>query len=71
MLTIFQRHVRACGHRSEGRKYRRCRCPIWVDGMLHGIEIRKSLEMRDWNGPSKRYESGKRKVCRSLRKHQN
>lgn len=31
-----------------GRKYRRCRCPIWVDGFLAGKEIRKSLRTADW-----------------------
>src|SRR5262249_2185967 len=35
-------------HRNEGRKYRRCRCPIWADGFIGGQEIRKSLNMRDW-----------------------
>jgi integrase/recombinase XerD len=48
MLTTYRRHVKACAHRSEGRKYRRCRCPIWADGLLGREEIRKSLETRDW-----------------------
>jgi len=48
MLTIYRRHRKDCAHRSEGRKYRRCRCPIWVDGFLAGIEIRKSLDTKDW-----------------------
>src|SRR5215469_2298213 len=48
MLTIYRRHLKTCPHRNEGRKYRRCRCPIWVDGFLGNVEIRKSLEMRDW-----------------------
>ncbi len=48
MLTIYRRHRRDCEHREEGRKYRRCRCPIWADGFLSGHEIRKSLETRDW-----------------------
>lgn len=48
MLTIYRRHVKTCAHRSEGRKYRRCRCPIWVDGFLDRQEIRKSLDTRDW-----------------------
>ena len=48
MLTIYRRHLKTCEHKSEGRKYRRCRCPIWVDGFLGTVEIRKSLEMRDW-----------------------
>src|SRR5580704_17451747 len=48
MLTIYRRHRKDCEHRNEGRKYRRCRCPIWADGFLSGQEIRKSLETRDW-----------------------
>ena len=48
MLTIYRRHRRECEHRSEGRKYRRCRCPIWVDGVLSGREIRKSLGLANW-----------------------
>lgn len=48
MLTTYRRHRKDCEHRSEGRKYRRCRCPIWVDGFLAGQEIRKSLDTSDW-----------------------
>jgi integrase/recombinase XerD len=48
MLTIYRRHRKECAHKSEGRKYRRCRCPIWVDGFLGGQEIRKSLDTPDW-----------------------
>lgn len=48
MLTIYRRHRKACEHREEGRKYRRCRCPIWVDGTLDGCEIRKSLGVSNW-----------------------
>jgi integrase/recombinase XerD len=49
MLIIFRRHLKKCEHRSEGRKYRRCHCPIWVDGFIGGREIRQSLKLRDWN----------------------
>jgi len=48
MLTIYRRHVKSCAHRTEGRKYRRCRCPIWVDGYLGGAEVRESLALKDW-----------------------
>jgi|SRR5579864_933191 len=48
MLTIYRRHTKNCGHKSEGRKYRRCRCPIWVDGFLNGAEMRESLGLKDW-----------------------
>src|ERR1039458_10839693 len=54
MLTIYRRHVKSCGHRAEGRKYRRCRCPIWVDGFLNGVEMRESLELRDWEKAQQR-----------------
>jgi integrase/recombinase XerD len=48
MLTIFRRHRKHCEHRAEGRKYRRCRCPLWVDGHIAGREIRQSIGTSDW-----------------------
>jgi integrase/recombinase XerD len=48
MLTIYRRHLKNCDHRAEGRKYRRCRCPIWIDGFIGSEEIRCSLNTRDW-----------------------
>src|SRR6476646_3527695 len=48
MLTIYRRHRRSCKQRTKGRKYRHCQCPIWVDGILGGAEIRESLKVRDW-----------------------
>ena len=48
MLTIYRRHRKNCKHRSKGRKYRDCHCPIWVDGFLDGKEMRESLKTRDW-----------------------
>src|SRR5438132_1064557 len=52
MLIIYRRHLKNCPHRAEGRKYRRCHCPIWVDGMLGSEEVRRSLKMRDWQKAS-------------------
>ena len=48
MLTTYRRHLKNCEHRGEGRRYRRCRCPVWVDGFIGSQEIRKSLGTRDW-----------------------
>src|ERR1017187_5731648 len=48
MLTIYRRHRKDCEHRTSGRKYRRCRCPIWTDGFIGQREIRKSLGTGDW-----------------------
>jgi len=48
MLTIYRRHKKSCAHKNEGRAYRRCKCPIWVDGMLGRTEIRESLKLQNW-----------------------
>lgn len=48
MLNIYRRHLNACEHKLKGRRYRQCRCPIWVDGTLAGNRILKSLDLRDW-----------------------
>src|SRR6267142_169117 len=48
MFMNYRRHQKNCEHRGEGRGYRRCRCVIWVDGSVGGVEIRKSLQTRDW-----------------------
>jgi len=46
MLTIFRRHLAECKFRT--RKHRNCQCPIWVQGVLDGRKIRKSLDLRSW-----------------------
>jgi hypothetical protein len=48
MLTIYRRHLKSCAHRGEGRTYRRCKCPLWADGLIGGVDIRESLKTRDW-----------------------
>jgi hypothetical protein len=53
MLTAYRRHRKDCTHRQAGRKYRRCRCPIWVDGFVGQQEIRKALGTRDWDEAQK------------------
>src|SRR5688572_11207595 len=46
MLTIFRRHLKTCPHTS--RRYRRCKCPISVEGSLAGEPIRKALDLTSW-----------------------
>lgn len=46
MLTLFRRHLLSCRHRS--RQYRRCSCPIHVEGSLGGETIRRSLDLTSW-----------------------
>jgi integrase/recombinase XerD len=49
MLTIYPRHKKTCPHRDEGRTYRRCKCPKWVDGRYEGIDVRQSLKVTTWD----------------------
>jgi len=46
MLTLFKRHTKACGHTE--RRYRRCNCPIAVEGTLGEEKIRKTLDQTSW-----------------------
>jgi integrase/recombinase XerD len=46
MLTLFKRHTKACGQTS--RRYRRCGCPVAVEGSLGGEKIRKTLDLTSW-----------------------
>ncbi len=48
MLTLYRRHRKICTHRHEGRTYRRCRCPVHVEGLLGERLIRQSLGTCDW-----------------------
>jgi len=47
MLNIYRRHVKTCLHRSEGARYLKCSCPIWVIGEINGKTIRRTLKTRD------------------------
>lgn len=53
MLTIFRRHLKTCRHKDKGRKYRTCGCPLSVEGRLDGKMIRRSLDIRSWEGAQK------------------
>lgn len=56
MLIIYRRHLKSCPHRLDGRKYRRCHCPIHVEGLLGDEPVRSALntllgasgQVRDW-----------------------
>jgi len=66
MLTIFRRHLKTCEHRSEGRAYRRCHCPISVEGFIGEKPIRAALKTADWqraSGTVRQWEA-EQQVCR-------
>jgi site-specific recombinase XerD len=50
VLRLYRRHRLSCGRSSE--RYRRCQCPIYVEGSLGGEQIRKSLDLTSWEAAS-------------------
>lgn len=52
MLTAYRRHRATCKHRS--RRYKSCFCPIWVQGVLEGTSIRRSLDLTNWEAAQRR-----------------
>jgi site-specific recombinase XerD len=43
-MEIYRRHTQDCPHRGKGSGYMRCTCPLWVDAMVDGRRIRRSLQ---------------------------
>ena len=52
MLTAYRRHRADCKHRS--RRYKGCSCPIWAQGKLHGVPLRRSLDLTSWEAAAKK-----------------
>jgi site-specific recombinase XerD len=46
VLQIYRRHRHPCRYTS--RRFRNCKCPIWVQGSLGGEYVRRSLDLRAW-----------------------
>lgn len=54
MLNLWRRHVASCPHRHKGRKYLKCRCPIWMDWRLDGPRLRRPVGTRNWEVAQRR-----------------
>ena len=50
MLTLYRRHRAKC--KSTARRSK-CFCPIWVQGVLRGESIRKSLDLTNWEAANR------------------
>ncbi len=46
MLRLYRRHRTSCPQTSE--RYRRCACPIYIEGTLAGEYVRKALDLTSW-----------------------
>jgi integrase len=47
MIFVYTRHAPDCDHNGD-IKYRRCRCPKWIDGYANGKRARQSAGTRSW-----------------------
>ncbi len=47
MLNLYRRHQSPCPYST--RRYRNCKCPIWVQGSLRGEYMRRALDLRSWS----------------------
>ncbi len=52
VLTAYRRHRSSCKHRS--RRVKGCFCPIWVQGILDGKRVRRSLDLTSWEAAQRR-----------------
>src|SRR3954462_2455881 len=52
MLTPYRRHRDTCKHIS--RRYKSCSCPIWVQGVLDGKTLRRSLDLTSWEAANRK-----------------
>jgi integrase/recombinase XerD len=52
MLHVYRRHNPARCQHTE-RTWRRCSCPLWVDGSLSGKRYHKTLKTRNWDAAQK------------------
>src|ERR1035438_5543729 len=50
MLSLYRRH--RANSKSVARRAK-CSCPIWVQGILRGESIRKSLDLTNWEAASR------------------
>jgi len=47
MLTLYRRHLKRCSKKDD-RYWKRCSCPMWVEGTVNGTYIRHSLQTASW-----------------------
>jgi integrase/recombinase XerD len=59
VLNLYRRHLNSCANTLRSQK--KCGCPIWAQGTLHGLWLKKSLDLRNWEAAQRlvrEWESG-------------
>jgi integrase/recombinase XerD len=47
MMTLYRRHLKHCS-KAPDRFYKRCSCPMWIEGTVSGSYLRRSLKTASW-----------------------
>jgi len=42
-VILYKRHKQSCPHKAD-KTYRRCRCSVWLEYNVNGIQTRKSAK---------------------------
>jgi integrase/recombinase XerD len=70
MLTLYRRHSAVCPKQKD-RYWKRCSCPMWVEGTINNQYIRRSLKTTSWirasDTVSKLEETGDVKATEKVR----
>jgi integrase/recombinase XerD len=45
---LYKRHKQACPHKDD-KTYRRCRCSVWMEYNVNGVQTRKSTKTSSWD----------------------
>ena len=46
-VILYKRHKQSCPHK-EDKTYRRCRCSVWLEYNVDGVQTRKSAKTFNW-----------------------
>ena len=47
-VILYKRHRAECPHKDD-KNYRRCRCSVWMEYNVNGVQTRKSTKMANWD----------------------
>jgi site-specific recombinase XerD len=52
-VILYKRHKADCPHKDD-KNYRRCRCSVWIEYNVNGVQTRKSTKTANWDTASEK-----------------
>ena len=47
-VILYKRHKQSCPHQDD-KNYGRCRCSVWMEYNVNGVQTRKSTNTVNWD----------------------